>query len=215
MPKRNGIGGRIGRIEGRVGREREQPGEVGGRALRQRAVPAVRRADLERVIAAPPRLDPRQRVVEGDVANQILRVGVPRPGDVVRVGVLRADIERVDAGKADELPVVVEQLLGPWSRFSRTWPNFSSLVVRLFSTDVHDPLNTWSPESFSCRAALENRQVVLDRIALGDDGLARPAEADLVVAVHVVVEPRERVRPVERRSSSSTTPPAAPPRPGS
>ncbi len=26
--------------------------------------------------------------------------------------------------------------------------------MRLPSTDVHDTLNTWSPESFSCRAAL-------------------------------------------------------------
>ncbi len=43
----------------------------------------------------------------------------------------------------------------------------------------------------------ENGQVALNGIALGDDGLARPAEADLIVAVQVVVEPRKRVRPVE------------------
>ena len=28
----------------------------------------------------------------------------------------------------------------PWSRLSRTCPNFSSFVVRLFNTDVHDTL---------------------------------------------------------------------------
>ena len=35
-------------------------------------------------------------------------------------------------------------MLGPCSKLSRTWPNFISLVVWLFRTDVHDPLNTWS-----------------------------------------------------------------------
>ena len=68
----------------------------------------ARDARLERVLAAPIRLDQRD-VVEGEVANQVLRVVVARAGDVVGMRVLRADVERLDAVEADELPVVVEQ----------------------------------------------------------------------------------------------------------
>jgi hypothetical protein len=68
---------------------------------------------------------------------------------------------------------------------------------------VHDR-SPGSTEDLIARVVLmtrgaQRRQVVLDRIALGDDGLARPAETDLVVRVHVVIETRERVRPMKRR----------------
>ena len=91
------------------------------------------------------------------------------------------------------------RLLGPCRRFSRTWPILNSLVVRLF-----DDRRPRSAEHLVARIVLvprgaQRRQVVLDRIALGDDGLARPAEADLVVRVHVVIETRKRVRSVKRR----------------
>jgi hypothetical protein len=61
----------------------------GSAPLRLHAAPAFR-------LCAP--RDPRQRVVERDVANQVLRVVVARPGDVVGMRVLRPDVERVDAG---------------------------------------------------------------------------------------------------------------------
>ena len=132
---------RIGRVEGRVGRESEQPVKLAAVPCGSAPFRLKAHADLERVLAAPARLDPRERVVEVEVANQVLRVVVARSGDVVGMRVLRADVERIDAGEADEVPVCRRTACcGPCSRLSRTCPNFSSLVVRLFSTDVHDTL---------------------------------------------------------------------------
>src|SRR4029079_16578222 len=102
---------RIGRgicgVERCVSREREGPGEVRGGPLRQRAVPAVRCAELEGVLAGPTRLDPVQRGINGAVPNEILRGGGKRPGNVIRVAFLRADVERIDARESDKLPVAV------------------------------------------------------------------------------------------------------------
>jgi hypothetical protein len=43
---------------------------------------------------------------------------------------------------ADSESVSENNAFGPWSRFSRTWPILTSLVVRLFRTDVQEKLTT-------------------------------------------------------------------------
>jgi hypothetical protein len=103
------IGGRIGGVEGPVGREREVPDEIGGRARWLGGVAAERHASLERVLAGPARLEPGERVVDRDVADDVLRVGVPIARDVIRMRILRADVERLEPVESDELPAMVEE----------------------------------------------------------------------------------------------------------
>src|SRR5262249_3484270 len=71
---------------------------VARRSPATRALDEAAAARLERVIAVPPGLDAGDRVVDRDVANQILRVGISLPGDEVGMHVLRSDVERIEGG---------------------------------------------------------------------------------------------------------------------
>ena len=159
------------------------------------------------MLASPTRLEPGQRVVERHVANDVLRVRVPVPREVIGMCVLRSDVEGLEPMESDELPAVVEERrrrLGFREQrlraLQQVFPHVTDLeLVRRAVVQHRRPREA---DHLIARVVLMpggigNRQVVLDRIVHRQDPLTRPAETERVVAVHLVIEPQEAVGPGE------------------